>query len=195
MCHVGRVGVSPPATKTEAGLAGLRRESRTGGHLARDLARSNEETKPRRMVWSVGRGGDRNCVGDEWRRRWGSGPRRDRRCSACFGERRSWARSTALQELVGATSSSGGARWRALRRQWRTAELGLRASWLRRKARREERKGGREELTGRLRKACDSLGAQRWPEMTAVTGDRGERGLLDPLPVVAPGSRSRTGTG
>ena len=114
--------------KTVAGLAGLRRESRTGGHLARDLARSNEETKPRRMVWSVGRGGDRNCVGDEWRRRWGSGPRRDRRCSACFGERRSWARSTALQELVGATSSSGGARWRALRRQWRTAELGLRAS-------------------------------------------------------------------
>ena len=78
MCHVGRVGVSPPATKTEAGLAGLRRESRTGGHLARDLARSNEEIPPRRVVRPAGAGAAGNGVGDEWRRWWRSGPRRDR---------------------------------------------------------------------------------------------------------------------
>ena len=50
MCHIGSVGVSPPATKTAAGLAGLRRESRTGGLLAQDLAHSNEEIPPRRVV-------------------------------------------------------------------------------------------------------------------------------------------------
>ena len=36
------------------------------------------------------------------------------------------------------------------------------------------------ELTERLRKACDSLGAQRWPETTAVTGDREDGDELDP---------------
>ena len=62
----------------------------------------------------------------------------------------------------------------------------MRASWLRRKARREERKGGREELTERLRKACDSLGAQRWPEMMAVTGDREDGDELNPDRAVVP---------
>ena len=38
------------ATKTVAGLAGLRQKSHTGGLLARDLARSNEHTKARRLA-------------------------------------------------------------------------------------------------------------------------------------------------
>ena len=176
-------------TKTAAGLAGLRRESRTGGHLARDLARSNEETKTRRMVWSVGRRGDRNCVGDEWRQRWGSGPRRDRRCSACFGERRSWARSTALQELVGATSSSGGARWRALRRQWRTAELVR--PWRRCYAQQNEGKagGGHAVLTVRAqggpvseRERRGRSNQRRRRPTTRGGGRRGSDASVPPIP-------------
>ena len=42
------------------------------------------------------------------------------------------------------------------------------------------------ELTERLRKGCDSLGAQRWPETTAVTGDREDGDELDPGRVVVP---------
>ena len=62
----------------------------------------------------------------------------------------------------------------------------MRASWLRRKARREERKGGREELTGRPRKARASLGA------AALDGDDGgrrqprRRGEVDPERAVVP---------
>ena len=70
-------GVAPVAFRGGE-LAGDARKITTGHRFARFCLRSNEGSTPRRVVWSVGLAAGRNYVGNEWRQRWDSGPRRDR---------------------------------------------------------------------------------------------------------------------
>jgi hypothetical protein len=95
---------------------------------------------------------------------------RNRGRSSSSGALSSGAEAAARQKHAGAAGSSGGALWRALRRQWRTAELGF-AGELTRRRNGDESKGGKAEAhLGGTRRPGEVTGAQGCGGSTAHSG-------------------------